>query len=157
MTTRPVDPIADRDYILECHCRVNYACDTPWARDISYEQYRANWFAMPGQIEGFWSALLGSLDDPRCIAELMLDETGAVAGCLWTTFYEDPDNGFSFMDVQDLYIEERLRGQGLASQLMAYAEEKARALGAKVIRSGTGCENAASQAMHKKLGYYIYR
>ena len=58
----------NRDYIFECHCRINYECDTPWARKLTYKQN-----------------------------------------------------------------------------------------GAKVIRSGTGCENVKSQAMHQKMGYYQYR
>ena len=157
MTARPIDPAADRDYVLECHCKINYACDSPWARELPYEQYRANWFAMPMQQAGFWQHLTSSMEDPRGIAEIMMDDDGTIAGYLWAPFSEDAEAGFAWMDVQDIYIEEPFRGQGLASQLMARAEEKARACGAKVIRSGTGCENGASMAMHKKLGYYTYR
>jgi len=40
---------------------------------------------------------------------------------------------------------------------MEYAEKLARNHGAKVIRSGTGCENIPSQKLHQKLGYYQYR
>jgi len=40
---------------------------------------------------------------------------------------------------------------------MDYAEQSARRNGAKVIRSGTGCENTKSQGLHQKLGYYLYR
>ena len=54
-------------------------------------------------------------------------------------------------------MEEAFRGQGVATQLFAYAEKEARAAGANLVRSGTGRENAASIAMHAKLGYGIYR
>ena len=37
---RNIDFEKDRDYVLECHCRVNYACDTPWMRKLPYEDYR---------------------------------------------------------------------------------------------------------------------
>jgi len=157
MKTRPINFSADRDYILECHCKVNYACDTPWARALPYEQYRANWFAMPSQIAGFWEALVDSVKDPRAIAEIMEDGGGNIVGYFWAPFNEDPETGFSWMDVQDIYIEEAFRGQGIAARWMDYAEQKVREAGAKVIRSGTGCENAPSIAMHKRLGYHAYR
>ena len=157
MTYRPIDPAADREYILERHCRVNYACDSPWARKIPYEQYRANWFAMPSQIAGFWQALTESMQDPRGIAELLIDDSGAIAGYFWAPFYEDREAGFAWLDGQDMYIEEAYRRQGLAAQWLARAEAHARKHGAKVFRSGTGCENTASQALHQHLGFYQYR
>ena len=64
---------------------------------------------------------------------------------------------FRSLELQDLYVEEPFRRQGISAQLFAYAEDKARAAGANLIRSGTGRENAASIAMHQKLGYGIYR
>ena len=47
----------NRDYIFECHCRINYECDTPWARKLTYKQYRDNWFAWPAQ-QGYYTHLL---------------------------------------------------------------------------------------------------
>ena len=52
---------------------------------------------------------------------------------------------------------EKCRTMGVATQLMKYAEVKARENGAKVIRSGTGFENYKSIGLHEKLGYYKYR
>ena len=155
--TRPINPTTDRAYVLERHCRTNYACDSPWARAIPYERYRANWFAMPGQMDGFWQHLTGSMNDPRTIAELLLDEDDAIIGYLWAPFWEEPEAGFSCLELQDLYIEERARRQGHAARWLAYAEQKAREHGAKVLRSGTGCENVASQALHKNAGFYVQR
>jgi len=146
----------DRDYIFECHCRVNYECDTPWARKIPYEEYRAKWFAWTGQQDGFLSALRDSMKDSRTIAETIKTETGEKIGYLWVPFYGNDPN-FIFADVQDIYIEEAYRRTGIAAYLMDYAEQSAKRNGAKVIRSGTGCENVKSQAMHQKLGYYQYR
>ena len=40
-----IDIEADKDYILERHCRVNYACDTPWARKTPYTTYQQKWFS----------------------------------------------------------------------------------------------------------------
>ena len=151
-----IDLDTDISYILECHCRINYECETPWARKIPYEQYRANWFAWPGQQDGFLSALRDSMGDERTIVEIIKSEEGDTVGYLWAQFHGE-DERFIWADVQDIYIEETYRKSGIAFYLMDYAEQAARRNGAKVIRSGTGCENIKSQGLHQKLGYYQYR
>jgi len=151
-----IDLETDRAYVLERHCRVNYECDTPWARKLSYDQYRANWFAWPGQQDGFLSALQESMDDERTIAEIIKTGTGEYVAYLWVVFHGG-DERFIWADVSDIYVEEAFRGKGVASYLMGYAERAADRNGAKAIRSGTGCENYRSQGMHRKLGYYQYR
>lgn len=154
---RPIVWTRDRDYVLECHCAINYACDCPWACERPYAAYRAEWFSLRGQVEGFSDAILRSARDARAIAEIIEDQDGARVGYLWAPFCEDAESGFTFMDVQDLYIEKVYRRRGVAAQLLHYAQERARQAGAKVIRSGTGCGNAASIALHEKNGFYPYR
>jgi len=155
---RPIDFERDRDYLLERHCRINYACDSPWARAIPYETYRDNWFAMPAQTEeGFLGALKDSANDPRAIAEIVEDSAGQTVGYLWGSFWEDKEAGIACLELQDLYVEEAFRRQGVAAYLFVYAEARARSAGANLVRSGTGRENAASIAMHAKLGFEIYR
>ncbi|MCL2299962.1 MAG: GNAT family N-acetyltransferase [Firmicutes bacterium] len=154
---RAIDFERDKAYILECHCRTNYACDSAWARAISYEEYRRNWFAMPEQMEGFWRHLQESANDPRGIAEIIEDGDDRTAAYFLCSFWEDAEAGLHCLELQDLYVEEAFRKQGVATQLFAYAEEKARAAGANLLRSGTGRENAASIAMHGKLGFEVYR
>ena len=151
-----IDLDTDRDYILERHCRINYQCDTPWARKIPYETYRANWFALAGQQEGFLSALAESMEDPCTIAEIIKTESSETAGYLWVPFHSE-DAAFVWADVQDIYVEEPFRKINVASYLMDYAEKAAAQNGAKVIRSGTGCENVKSQGLFRKMGYYQYR
>jgi len=152
-----IDLDADRDYILERHCRVNYACDTPWARKLSYDQYRSDWFVNAGQQEEFLSSLRESMDDSRTVAEIIKTESGEMVGYLWVPFHAGTASFMCWADVQDIYIEEAYRRTGVALYLMDYAEQSAKRNGAKVIRSGTGCENIKSQGLHQKLGYYQYR
>jgi len=151
-----IDIKRDKDYILERHCLVNYECDTPWARKVPYDKYRENWYAWAGQQDGFLSALRESMEDARTIAEIIKTKSGEIVGYLWVPFY-GTDLKFIWADVQDIYIEEAYRKSGIAGYLMDYAEKMARKNGAKVIRSGTGCENIKSQGLHKKMGYYEYR
>ncbi len=154
---RPIDFIRDRDYVLECHCRINYECDCPWARKVAYEDYRSDWFSMKNQINGFYDYLQETAADPRSIAEIIETADSQTVGYLWAPFCADEESGFCFTDVQDIYIEANFRKYGIASDLLEYAENHARANGAKVIRSGTGCENIASIELHKKRGFYAYR
>ncbi|MCL2518919.1 MAG: GNAT family N-acetyltransferase [Oscillospiraceae bacterium] len=147
----------DKDYIFERHCRINYECDTPWARKLSYEEYRTFWFAYTVQQEGFLSMLCESMKDERTIAEIIKTDSDETVGYLWVPFHDSKDMPFIWADVQDIYVEEEYRRTGIGSYLMEYAENNAKLHGAKVIRSGTGCENVGSQELHKKMGYYQYR
>ena len=151
-----IDLSVDKDYVLECHCRINYECDTPWKRKMTYEEYRQEWFGMKTQINEFLDVLLESCKDSHSIVDIIFikDE---VAGYLWVPFFESEENDFAFAEIQDIYVEPSYRNRGIASYLFAYAEDKARQNGAKVIRSGTGCENKSSVGLHKKMGYYQYR
>ena len=154
---RTIDFTSDMDYVLECHCKINYACDCPWARKIPYQQYREEWFSMKNQINGFCEYLKKTANDDRTIAEIIEDDSGRIIGYLWVPFHSDEESRFDFAEIQDLYIEEVFRQQGLAEALIEYAECKAREHGAKVMRSGTGCENIPSIRLYQKLGYYQYR
>jgi GNAT superfamily N-acetyltransferase len=124
---------------------------------MTYDDYRNEWFNLQGQIEGFSSALLESMKDNRTIAEIIENEDNEKVAYLWVSFFADEESGFCFAEVRDIYVEDGFRSKGIAFILMEYAEEKARASGAKVIRSGTGCENNKSLRLHEKLGYYQYR
>lgn len=146
-----------RNYVLECHCQINYECDSPWARNIPYEEYRNNWFALKNQANSFFTYLIDTAENEKTIAEIIHNEKGENIGYLWVPFITDVESGFCFAEIQDIFIEKAYRQTGIASELMRYAENKAKANGAKVIRSGTGCENEASIKMHKKHGYYQYR
>ena len=154
---RKINLESDKDYVLERHCRISYESDCPWKREMSYEDYRAEWFSLQGQTNGFLDALAESMNDARAIAEIIENESNEIIAFLWVSFFEDVESGFCFADVQDIYVEDKFRTMGIASLLMKYAEDKARESGAKVIRSGTGCENVKSIGLHEKLGYYQYR
>lgn len=154
---RTIDPVKDRDYVLECHCQINYECDCPWARELPYEKYRKEWFLLKNQVNSFFDYLIETSKNLKTIAEIIEDENGKNIGYLWVPFNSDEESGFTFADIQDIYIEKEYRQSGIASQLIKYAEDKAKINGAKVIRSGTGCENIASIRLHEKLGFYQYR
>lgn len=154
---RKIDFVQDKDYLLERHCKINYECDTPWMRRKPYSEYRAEWFSQSGQIREFYDYLQETAKDERTIAEILEAEDGSTVGYFWVPFIENKESGFCFADIQDIYIEEAYRKNGFADELIPYAEEKAKKSGARVIRSGTGCENIKSITLHRKHGFYQYR
>lgn len=154
---RQIDFINDRDYVLERHCRINYECDSPWKRGMPYEAYRQEWFSLSGQVTDFYDYLKKTAEDLRTIAEIIESENGCTAGYLWVPFIADAESGFCFAQIQDIYVEEACRRAGIAGKLLRYAENRARLNGARVIRSGTGCENIKSIRLHEKQGYAPYR
>ena len=112
-----INPNADKAYVLERNCRANYASECPWAREISYEQYRENWLTDPAQAEGgFWKALLESMKDPRTIAEIIKTQSGEIVGWLWVAFHGENES-FIWADAQSIYIEEKFRRKGIAEYL----------------------------------------
>lgn len=154
---RNIDLEKDRDYILERHCRINYACESPWKREMSYPDYRSEWFSLTSQVSGFYGYLERTAQDDRAIAEIIETEDGCIVGYLWTTFCEDEESGFRFAEIQEIYVEEEYRRHGVATQLYEYAEAKARCNDAKVIRSGTGLCNSVSIQLHERFGFAPYR
>ena len=156
-TFRKIELPQDREYLLECHCRINFECDCSWARAQGYEAYRAEWFLMKGQHKAFLDCFEETAADERTLALIALDEKGEKAGYIWAPFYEDEESGFLFAEVQDIFVEERCRNLGLASKMYALAEENALKAGAKVLRAGTGSGNTASLKFHEKQGFTPYR
>jgi ribosomal protein S18 acetylase RimI-like enzyme len=55
--------------------------------------------------------------------------------------------------LEDLYVDVPVRGQGVATALVSYAEEFARSTGAERLTLATAHDNVAAQHIYKKLGY----
>ena len=55
--------------------------------------------------------------------------------------------------LEDLYVEPLARRSGIAAALLRYAEEFARSAGAERLTLATAHDNAAAQALYRKLGY----
>jgi GNAT superfamily N-acetyltransferase len=55
--------------------------------------------------------------------------------------------------LEDLYVDESARGQGVATALVNHAEAFARSTGAERLTLATAYDNLAAQHLYKKLGY----
>jgi ribosomal protein S18 acetylase RimI-like enzyme len=55
--------------------------------------------------------------------------------------------------LEDLYVDVSVRGQGVATALLSYAEEFARSTGAERLTLATAHDNLAAQHIYRKMGY----
>ncbi|MFQ5910608.1 MAG: GNAT family N-acetyltransferase [Thermoplasmata archaeon] len=152
---RVVDVKADRDLLLDLHCRINYESETKWAREVPYEDYREKWLST-SQTEQFLSDLKGSLEDERTIAEIAEDD-GVLIGYIRVTYMDIRDYNVTAAEIMDIMVTPERQRQGIGLELMKHIEEQALARGAAVVRSDTGIENTASQKLHEKCGFKPYR
>lgn len=156
--SRKVDIKADRDTLLELHCRINYESATPLVRGEPYDQYREKWLGTsPSQPEVFLKDLAESLVDERTIAEIWEDD-GAVVGYLWVKFSDLRwgDEDLTIAEVYDLAVTDDYQRRGTGRKLLAHAEQLARERGADILRSGTGIENNISQKLHTSSAFKTY-
>ncbi len=155
LSHRPADLTADRDFLLEMHCLGNYESDTPWARARPYVAYREEWLRTP-QPQGFLDALRRSLAEARTIAEVW-EEDGRPVGFLWVGLTEIEGYAVTVADVNDIEVAPQDQRRGIGTLMLQHAEALARERGAQLMRSETGIENEASQALHARLGFDVYR
>lgn len=59
----------------------------------------------------------------------------------------------TYAELTELFVVEAFRRRGVASALVAHAEQLARAAGAVELRILTGRDNSAAQACYQRLGY----
>lgn len=83
--------------------------------EISYSDYRSEWFSLTSQVSGFYGYLERTAQDEHSIAEIIETEDERSVGYLWTTFCKDEESGFCFVEIQEIYIEEEFRRHGAAT------------------------------------------
>lgn len=147
---------ADKEALLELHCEINYACDSSWARELPYAEYRDKWMST-SQPEQYYASLVRSTEDPRTMVELAETEEGRLIGYLWVEFADVPDYGLTIAEIRDFIVVRERRGQGFALQMLSHIEETAKHYGANLLRSETGAGNTASRRLHGKFGFDTYR
>ncbi len=59
--------------------------------------------------------------------------------------------------VNDIEVVAARQRQGIGTLMLQRAEALARERGAQLLRSETGSENVASQGLHAKLGFEVFR
>lgn len=153
---RNIELERDRVLLLKYHCRINYECECEHGRSNTFETYYSKWLTVESQVNEFLESLKQSLNDPRTLAVIVLNEE-QIIGYLWMTFTDLIDYKITIAELQDIFIEEEYRGKGIGVLLMDYSENRASKNGACILRSGTGADNIKSIKMHEKSGFKPYR
>ncbi len=155
MEYREVDPESDMAELLELHCDANYESETPWARKLSYEEYRHKWLST-SQPERFLSDLAKTMKEEKTVAQVLVDDD-TIVGYIWVVFTEIPDYNLIVAEMNDIAVNRDYRRQGIGHELLTHACDLARQRGADVFRSDAGAENLASRKLHEKAGFSVYR
>ena len=139
------------EYAVECHCRVCHASNNfrPGGRP-SYEEFRRQ-FRERGVWEESRMHLLRSLQDARTLLDVADTRAGERVGFYWVVFSDWYEHHWA--EINDIYVEERFRRRGAATEMLSHIEAEVRRLGAEVLNSGTGVDNVASQRMHERYGF----
>jgi GNAT superfamily N-acetyltransferase len=98
--------------------------------------------------------LAARLADPKCVETPIIAQVeGRAVGfaCLRLvpSLCYDP----TYAELTELFVEEACRRRGIGQALVAYAEQLARASGARELVLLTGLGNAQGQAFYRALGY----
>ena len=141
----------DRAILPELHCRINYESETPYARKLSYDQYREKWLKT-SQPEDYLSHLAKTMKDKRTIAEI-LEDKDKIVGYLWVTFTDIKDYNITIASVMGIIVVPSYQRRGIGLGMMNHIEETSRKNGATLLRSDTGIQNVASQKLHEKAEF----
>ena len=152
ITHRRVDVERDADILFELHSHANYFSASPWVKSSnSFERYRDHWLATL-QPKEFLGSMTKSLKDSRTVAE-MWEVDCEPAGFVWVRFTDVAGYDFTRADVDILAVAPEFQRRGIGSQMMAFAEEAARANGANALYIDTGWENEPARSLYVKRGF----
>ena len=118
---RNVDPSKDRHIVVEYNARINDECESACCKKKGCEEYKEKWRGEENA-ERIWNLMLDTLKDERNIAIIIESENGTAIGYFWAKMNEIRPSCLC-MELWDIYIEERYRKQGIASDLVIYAED----------------------------------
>jgi ribosomal protein S18 acetylase RimI-like enzyme len=97
------------------------------------------------------------MSDPNCMETVILAKIAdkavgfALVRVVPSVLYSTPH-----AELTELYVMEEYRQRGIASGLIAFAEQIAVQKGARSILVQTGDDNLSALALYKKLGYEEY-
>jgi len=102
------------------------------------------------------SAIEWLIDNDACGAAWFLEADGKVAGYLVLTIGYSLEFHGRYGLLDELFIEESFRGQGLGTQALAFAEEVCRLRGLRAVRLEVGRGNPRVQALYQRAGFHAH-
>ena len=104
---RDFDIDKDREFVLGCHCRIIFACETEERKKGGYDKYSEKWFSTK-QPEEFYNCLSQSKKDNRSI--IVICETDNVRiGYMWVSFSDVEGYDLIIAEIEDIYIDDKWR------------------------------------------------
>lgn len=109
------------------------------------------------EVEESPEAIAARMSDPNCVETVILakvdDETigFALVRVVPSVLYAAPH-----AELTELYVMDEYRQRGIASELIAFAEQVAAQKGARSILVQTGDDNVPALTLYKKHGYEEY-
>lgn len=98
------------------------------------------------------------VDDRNIVQFALINQK--VVGFLWVRFTDvnmTINDQYTIAEMYDVGVKAEYRKQGIGTEILAYIDKEARRRGAKLIRSGAGINNIASQKLHEKYAFHIYQ
>lgn len=86
---------------------------------------------------------------PLAETMLVVDQHGNIVGCVALH-----DRGQGVCEMQQMFVEEAYRGQGIGRALAAALIDEARRAGYQQIRLSTGAKQVAAQQLYRSLGFH---
>lgn len=93
------------------------------------------------------------LSTPELGRFFVIEDAGRVVGCVSLLFSISTALGGKVALLEDFVLDPPARGQGLGTQLLAFAIEHAGQQGCKRITLLTDPDNHAAQALYRKMGF----
>ena len=154
LTQRPVDPVKDKDFVLDLACMASYESVPAWYKETSYRSYRDGWYKsdFPRQV---MDDLKKGLAEPQNLIEVWLEDDQP-AGLVWVDLFESL-LGRKIAILRDLVVAPGYQRRGIGRLMLREVEAKAQEMGAGVLRIETSVENDATQSMFQHAGFTVSR
>ena len=98
-------------------------------------------------------AMLQLLAEPQYGAMWLIEAAGSTAGYFVLTVCYSLEFGGRFGLLDELYLEEPWRGQGIGAQAIAFSEAACRERSLRALRLEAGRANARALALYGKCGF----
>lgn len=96
------------------------------------------------------------IDNDACGAAWFIQSGGQAAGYLVLTIGYSLEFHGRYGLLDELYVEEAFRGQGVGAQALAFAVEVCRLRGLQALRLEVGRDNPRAQALYARSGFHAH-
>lgn len=102
------------------------------------------------------SAIQWLIDNDSCGAAWFIESGGQTAGYLVLTIGYSLEFHGRYGLLDELFVEETFRGQGVGAQALAFAEQVCRLRGLRALRLEVGRTNPRAQALYARTGFQAH-